>query len=34
VLAIYDAYGGPLLLPPDEKKKHDDKSHDSSADGQ
>jgi hypothetical protein len=30
VLAIYDAYGGPLVLPPDDKKKQDDKSSDSS----
>jgi len=28
ILAIYDAYGGPLIIPPDEKKKPDDKSTD------
>jgi hypothetical protein len=26
ILAIYDAYGGPLILPPEEEKKRDDKS--------
>ena len=25
ILAIYDAYGGPLVIPPDEKKKGDNK---------
>ena len=24
VLAIYDAYGGPLVIPPEEKKKSKD----------
>jgi hypothetical protein len=32
ILAIYDAYGGPLLLPPDELRKRVDPSPDSSAD--
>jgi hypothetical protein len=30
ILAIYDAYGGPLIIPPDEKKKPDTKSSDES----
>jgi hypothetical protein len=28
ILAIYDAYGGPLIIPPDDKKKPQDKSPD------
>jgi len=32
VLAIFDAYGGPLVVPPEEPKKPDDKSPDPSSD--
>jgi len=31
ILAIYDAYGGPLVIPPPESKKKDDKSPDEMA---
>jgi hypothetical protein len=31
ILAIYDAYGGPLVIPPPESKKKDDKSVEESA---
>lgn len=31
ILAIYDAYGGPLVIPPPESKKKDDKSPDEAA---
>jgi hypothetical protein len=31
ILAIYDAYGGPLVIPPPESKKKDDKSAEAAA---
>jgi hypothetical protein len=33
ILAIFDAYGGPLVIPPEEEKKRDDKSRDADSDG-